>query len=62
LKDRVNAIAAAAFSDIKRVVEDPLAAEIIVLAGLVFGSLLAKPELQQWVDLRRIAIRDDHVG
>jgi hypothetical protein len=35
LKDGVNAVAAAAFSDIKRVVEDPLAAEIVVLAGFV---------------------------
>jgi hypothetical protein len=38
LKDGVNAIAAAAFGDIKRLVEDRLAAEIVVLAGFV-GSV-----------------------
>jgi hypothetical protein len=34
LKDGVNAIAAAAFGDIKRLVEDRLAAEIVVLPDL----------------------------
>src|SRR5208282_646154 len=38
LKDSVNAIAAAAFGDIKRLVEDRLTAEIVILAGFV-GSV-----------------------
>jgi hypothetical protein len=60
--DRLHAVAAAALGEVQRAVELSDAAEVVVLAGLVVGALLAESELQQGIDLRRITARDGHAG